>query len=98
MTLFDYCKTALRRVSDDDQLDAEINLQIDAAFDDLGITGILDRETIEDKPLAKRAVITYVLMVQNIGEDSYSKLKASYDEQKAQMSMNSNYTDWGGRA
>jgi hypothetical protein len=27
--------------------------------------------------------------------DNYDKLKSSYDEQKAQLSMTEGYTDWG---
>lgn len=31
----------------------------------------------------------------NFGEvDDYDRYKQSYDEQKAQMSMNSDYTEW----
>jgi hypothetical protein len=45
--------------------------------------------------LVKRAVITYCKM--HFGEpDGYDRLKASYDEQKAQLSTCTGYTDWLG--
>jgi len=31
-----------------------------------------------------------------LGDMEYRNLKASYDEQKAQLSMATGYTDWGG--
>lgn len=45
-------------------------------------------------PLILRAVITYC-RVHFGSPDDYDRLKASYDEQKAQMQMATGYTDWG---
>ena len=45
-------------------------------------------------PLILRAVITYCRVHFGTPED-YDRLKASYDEQKAQMQMATGYTDWG---
>ena len=71
--------------------DAELTDLINAAYLDLGIAGV--SETEETDPLIIRAVTTYCRM--NFGEVSdYDRLKASYDEQKAQLSMASNYTDY----
>ena len=63
-----------------------------AAQMDLGIAGVIVPDTYD--ALVSQAVITYCLM--NFGlVDEYDRLKRSYDEQKAQMSMASGYTVWG---
>ena len=54
---------------------------------------VMDNSTITDQLLI-RAIITYVKMHFGDAPD-YERLKASYDEQKAQMSMATGYTDWG---
>ena len=72
--------------------DAELELLIDAALDDLGIAGV--DSTLTDAPLVRRAVITYCRM--NFGSPAdYQNLKTAYDEQKAQLQMATGYTDWG---
>lgn len=47
-------------------------------------------------PLIKQAVITYckIHYPYQLPEHVYRQLKESYDEQKAQMLMNSKYTTW----
>lgn len=71
--------------------DSEISDLIDAALLDLGIAGVTEEDTTN--ALVRRAVTTYVRM--HFGQpDDYDRLKASYDEQKAQMSMSTGYTDW----
>lgn len=71
--------------------DDEINLLIDAAKLDLGIAGVELPTTLD--ALIERAIITYCKC--NFGQnDDYDRLKASYDEQKAQLSMATGYTDW----
>ena len=83
-------KLALRISTD--AFDTEIRDLIDAAIRDLGVAGV-DNPMGYDDALVKRAVITYVKM--NFGEpDQYERLKASYDEQKAKMSMATGYTTW----
>ena len=58
---------------------------------DLNIADVVVVDQLD--PLIIRAILTYVKM--NFGEvDDYDRYKQSYDEQKAQMSMNSDYTDW----
>lgn len=72
--------------------DSEIKDLISAALADLGIAGV--ENAVETDPLIVRAVITYCKA--NFGEaDEYDKLKAAYDEQKAQLQMATGYTDWG---
>ena len=71
--------------------DSELTDLINAAYVDLGIAGVENKE--ETDPIIIRAVTTYCRM--NFGEVSdYDRLKASYDEQKAQLSMSSNYSDY----
>ena len=46
----------------------------------------------QDKPLIRRAVVTYCKV--HFGEpDQYDRLKAAYDEQKAQLMTAYGYTD-----
>lgn len=72
--------------------DSELNDLITAALADLGIAGVTP--TPEGDPLIIRAVTTYCRV--NFGQpDDYDRLKASYDEQKAQLQMSTGYTDWG---
>lgn len=75
-----------------DAFDAEITDLINAALLDLGIAGVTEDDTAN--ALIRRAVTTYCRM--HFGQpDDYDRLKASYDEQKAQLSMATGYTDWG---
>lgn len=70
--------------------DDQISDLLDAALLDLGVAGV---ETDSMSALITQAAITYVLM--NFGQpDQYDRLKASYDEQKAQLATCSGYTDW----
>lgn len=88
--MLDKVKLALRISTD--AFDSELTDLINAAYDDLGIAGVTNTEL--ETPLIIRAVITYCRC--NFGQpDEYDRLKASYDEQKAQLSMSSDYTDWG---
>ena len=72
--------------------DNELSDLIDAAMLDLGIAGVSN--TALTDALVLRAVTTYCRL--NFGQpDDYDKLKASYDEQKAQLRTATNYTVWG---
>lgn len=74
-------KLALRVSTDD--FDDEITDLISAAVADLGIVGVTPENGTGD-PLMIRAVITYCKA--HFGApDEYDRLKASYDEQKAQL-------------
>ena len=82
-------KLALRIVTN--VFDSELSDLISAALLDLGVAGVT--ETSESDALIVRAVITYCKM--NFGQpDDYDRLKASYDEQKAQLATCTGYTDW----
>ena len=86
-------KKALRQT--EGAFDDEITDLIRACLLDLGIAGV---ETaglcnVYTDPLIIRAVISYCKA--NFGEtEEYERWKASYDEQKAQLSMYSGYTVW----
>jgi len=72
--------------------DEQIGDLLNAAFLDLGVAGVVVPDEID--AIVKQAAITYVRL--HFGQpDDYDRLKASYDEQKAQLSMCSGYTDWG---
>lgn len=81
-------KLALRIVTDD--FDEEITDLISAAQSDLMAAGVVP-EPIDNFVLM--AIKTYCRA--NFGNpENYDKLKASYDEQKAQLSMRTGYTKW----
>ena len=85
----DKVKLALRIVTT--AYDDEIDHLIAAAFLDLGIAGVVVPEDMND--LVLRAVITYCRV--HFGTpDDYDRLKASYDEQKAQLMTATGYTVW----
>lgn len=78
--------------------DDELKQLIEAAKTDLGIAGVTVPVTTESDldQIIQRAIITYCKL--NFGEldrvEMYDRLKASYDEQKAQLSMATGYTVW----
>lgn len=73
--------------------DSEISDLLDAAMLDLGVAGVVVPSPLD--ALVTQAAITYFKM--HFGEpDAYDRLKASYDEQKAQLSTHTGYTIWTG--
>ena len=75
-----------------DAFDDQIDMLLDAALLDMGLAGVVVPAELDT--LVKQAAITYFLM--NFGEpDEYDRLKKSYDEQKAQLSTATGYTNWG---
>lgn len=82
-------KLALRITTD--AFDDELNDLIDAAKLDLGIAGVVVPSNID--AIVTRAIITYCKMSFGLPED-YDQLKRAYDEQKAQLSNATGYTDW----
>ena len=72
--------------------DSELTYLIAAAKLDLGIAGVVLPAEVDE--LVQKAVITYCKMSFGLPED-YDRLKRSYDEQKAQLSTATGYTDWG---
>jgi len=82
-------KQALRITSN--VFDDELNNLISAAQLDLGIAGVIVPEEID--ALVTTAIITYCKMRFGAAVE-YDRLKLSYDEQKAQLSMATGYTEW----
>lgn len=85
-------KIALRLTTN--AYDTDILGLIDAAMLDLGIAGVVLPSTLD--AVCERAVITYCkLHFLGLSDNEWDRLKASYDEQKAQLSTATGYTDWG---
>lgn len=92
MTLLDKVKLALRLTVEN--YDVELISLIRAAQIDLGIAGVALPSTLDE--ICERAIISYVrLHFDRLDDGEYDRLKASYDEQKAQLSMATGYTVWG---
>ncbi len=91
MALLDDVKVACRVTSN--TFDSELNMLISSAQIDLGIAGVELPDNLDS--ICNIAIITYCKM--RFGNpDNYEQLKASYDEQKAQLSMSADYTNFGG--
>ena len=91
MTILTAARMALRVTTT--AFDDQINDLIDAALLDLEAAGITYADP--NDALIRQAVVTYVRM--HFGQpDDFDRLKASYDEQKAQMSTRTGYTTWEG--
>lgn len=89
MELLDAVKLALRITTK--AFDSELTDLIEAGLIDMSLAGVVNLDT--DDALIRRAVITYCRL--NFGQpEDYDRLKASYDEQKAQMSTATGYTEW----
>lgn len=87
--MLDKVKLALRITSN--TFDTELNGLIASAQLDLGVAGVTLPSTLDD--ICDTAIITYCKM--HFGNpENYDRLKASYDEQKAQLSMSTGYTTW----
>ena len=92
MAMIDKVRNALRiSVSDNSAINDELTDLIDAAKLDLGIAGVVVPQTVDS--IVTKAIITYCKMSFGLPED-YDRLKRSYDEQKAQLSNATGYTDW----
>ena len=89
MAILDDVKLALRITTT--AFDSELTNLINAAKNDLGIAGVSLPTTLD--AICNLAIVTYCKC--NFGQpDDYDRLKASYDEQKAQLSMATGYTTW----
>lgn len=89
MAILAKVKMALRITTN--AFDDELTDLISAALEDMGIAGVVIDDNTD--AIIVRAVITYCKMSFGLPED-YDKLKKSYDEQKAQLSNASGYTEW----
>ena len=88
--MLDKARKALRLTTH--AYDEELTDLIAAAQLDLGVAGVVLPAELD--ALCQRAILTYVKA--NFGKpDDYDRLKASYDEQKAQLRTATGYTDWG---
>lgn len=91
MTMLDRVKMALRVSTD--AYDTEITGYINSAKLDLGIAGVILPAELD--AICETAIITYVkTKFGELDSAQYDRLKASYDEQKAQLSMATGYTEW----
>ena len=88
--MLELVKKALRIKTD--AFDDELNNLMSAALLDLGVAGVVVPEELD--AIVSQAVIVYCKMNFGLPED-YDRLKRSYDEQKAQLSNATGYTDWG---
>lgn len=91
--MLELVKVALRITST--AYDLELNQLIEAALLDLGLVDIMPDllTTSQTDALIRQAVITYCAI--HFGNpDNYDRLKAAYDEQKAQLLMSSGYTEF----
>ena len=92
MAMIDKVRNALRiSVSDNSAINEELTDLIESAKLDLGVAGVVVPQTIDQ--LVTKAIITYCKMSFGLPED-YDRLKRSYDEQKAQLSNATGYTNW----
>lgn len=89
MAILDDVKKALRVKTD--YYDDEITDLIAAAQLDLGIAGVVVPAELDE--LVETAIKTYCKLHFGLPQDA-AFLKASYDEQKAQLSNATGYTDW----
>ena len=77
--------------------DNDLNDLINAAKLDLGIAGVALPTTLD--AVCERAIITYCkLHFLGLSDNEWDRLKASYDEQKAQLTTATGYTNWGDNA
>lgn len=82
------------------EFDSELTELITAAVLDLNIAGVDNATVVKTEPtdaLVSRAIISFCAYNFELmhGEESRSdRFKKIYDEQKAQLSMATNYTTW----
>lgn len=90
-TILNKVRLALRISTDD--FDTEVTDLINACLKDLGIAGVTSNDTTDY--LIIRAISTYCKAhFGDVNNATYDRLKASYDEQKAQLQTATGYTDW----
>lgn len=89
MALIDDVKMACRVKTN--AFDSQFTNLIESAKQDLGIAGVEVPATLDS--IVTTAICTYCMIHFGL-PDEYGNLKASYDEQKAQLSNASGYTDW----
>ena len=91
-TLLNKTKVALRITVSN--YDNELTDLINAAKLDLGIAGVTLPTQLD--AVCERAIITYCkIHFSALTDGEFARLKASYDEQKAQLATATGYTTWG---
>lgn len=91
MTLLEKVRNALRiSTADNEAINDELTDLIEEAKIDLGIAGVI---VDPDNAEIVGAIKTFCKMRFGLPEE-YEHLKASYDEQKAQMSNATGFTEW----
>ena len=88
MSLFDEAKTWLRVSTDDEAINSEIEMLVNAAISDLINTADISSDSFEGESvdsLLKLAVRTYVQAYWTDREDRQAKLINSYNEIKAKL-------------
>ena len=92
LTLLQKTKLALRITVD--AYDSDLTDLINAAKLDLGIAGVTLPSSLD--AICERAISTYCKVhFSALTDGEYARLKASYDEQKAQLVTATGYTVWG---
>lgn len=90
--MLDKVKAALRITVNN--YNEELTGLIAAAKLDLGIAGVELPAALD--AICERAIITYCKVhFSALSDGEYARLKASYDEQKAQLVTATGYTNWG---
>lgn len=74
--------------------DSELTALISAAQSDLQIAGVVLPSPLDE--VVEQAIKTYCkIHFLDLSDGEFARLKASYDEQKAQLNTATGYTNWG---
>lgn len=73
--------------------DSELTALINAARSDLQIAGVVLPSPLDE--VVEQAIKTYCkIHFLDLSDGEFNRLKASYDEQKAQLNTATGYTEW----
>ncbi len=73
--------------------DSELTALINAAQSDLQIAGVVLPSPLDE--VVEQAIKTYCkIHFLDLSDGEFNRLKASYDEQKAQLNTATGYTEW----
>lgn len=90
--MLDKVKLALRVTTN--AYDSELVALISAAQSDLQIAGVVLPSPLDE--VVEQAIKTYCkIHFLDLSDGEFNRLKASYDEQKAQLNTATGYTNWG---
>lgn len=89
--MLDKVKLALRVTTN--AYDSELTALISAAQSDLQIAGVVLPSPLDE--VVEQAIKTYCkIHFLDLSDGEFNRLKASYDEQKAQLNTATGYTEW----